>query len=56
VGTPALVASPAPACEKFGTSVEFDRNPARAAKRAAESQRLLVVLHISGNFEDSGFT
>jgi hypothetical protein len=53
---PALVESAAPVCEKFGTSVEFDPNPERAARRAAESQRLLVILHISGNFEDSGFT
>jgi hypothetical protein len=46
----------APACQTFGTSVEFDSNPTRAAKRAAESARLLVVLHISGNFEDAAFT
>jgi hypothetical protein len=52
----ALVEPAAPVCEKFGTSVEFDPNPERAARRAAESQRLLVILHISGNFEDSGFT
>jgi hypothetical protein len=54
VEAPADVA--APACETFGTRVEFDTNPTRAAKRAADTQRLLMVLHISGNFEDAGFT
>jgi hypothetical protein len=56
VPAPAPLHLAAPACERFGTSVEFDPNPTRAAKRAAETQRLLVVLHISGNFEVSGFT
>jgi fused signal recognition particle receptor len=43
-------------CETFGTRVEFDGNPERAAQKAAQTQRLLMVLHISGNFEDAGFT
>ena len=43
-------------CRKFGTSVDFDPNPTHAAKRAAETEKLLLVLHVSGNFEDSGFT
>jgi hypothetical protein len=43
-------------CQTFGTSVEFDANPAHAAKQAAESQKLLMVLHVSGNFEESAFT
>ena len=51
-----------PACKVLsitlgdGTRVEFDPNPVHAAKRAAETQRLLVVLHLSGNFEDAAFT
>ena len=40
----------------FGTSVEFDPNPVRAAKQAAKIQKLLMVLHVSGNFEDAAFT
>ena len=43
-------------CATFGTSVEFDPNPARAAKQAARTQKLLMVLHVSGNFEDAAFT
>jgi hypothetical protein len=43
-------------CETLGTSVKFDAIPARAAKRAAKEQKLLMVLHVSGNFEESGFT
>jgi hypothetical protein len=43
-------------CDTLGTSVDFDANPARAAKRAVTAQKLLMVLHVSGNFEESGFT
>jgi hypothetical protein len=57
---PALVEEPvvaaAATCDTFGTSVEFDANPVRAAKQAAKAQKLLMVLHVSGNFEESAFT
>ena len=43
-------------CDTLGTSVDFDANPKRAAKTAAKAQKLLMVLHVSGNFEESGFT
>jgi protein TonB len=39
-----------------GTSVRFVNSPAEAARRARGQDRLLFVLHISGNFEDPGFT
>jgi hypothetical protein len=56
---PALPAAPAAApktCETFGTSVEFAASPAEAAKVATRDGKLLFLLHISGNFEDAGFT
>jgi hypothetical protein len=50
-----------PACkpgdrETFGTAVEFVRNPQEAARLAAAERKLTFVLHVSGNFEDAGFT
>jgi hypothetical protein len=52
----ALAEKDATACDTFGTSVDFDPNPVRAAKEAARAQKLLMVLHVSGNFEDAAFT
>jgi hypothetical protein len=40
----------------FGTRVQFVNNPAEAERRAAQAGKLLFLLHISGNFEDSRFT
>jgi hypothetical protein len=51
-----VVAVASATCDTFGTSVEFDANPVRAAKQAAKAQKLLMVLHVSGNFEESAFT
>jgi hypothetical protein len=45
-----------PACDTLGTAVEFDANPARAAQHAAKEGKLMMILHVSGNFEDAGFT
>jgi hypothetical protein len=45
-----------PAGELCGTAVAFAENPRKAARRAAEEDKLLLVLHISGHFEDPGFT
>jgi hypothetical protein len=39
-----------------GTSLDFVCTPAEAAKQAGEQGKLVFLLHISGNFEDSGFT
>jgi hypothetical protein len=44
------------ACSTFGTSVEFVDSPADAAKQAKKEQKLVFVLHVSGNFEDPRFT
>ncbi len=53
-------ASPTPAqeagCGNHGTSVQFLDTPQAAAKQAAKEQKLVFVLHVSGNFEDPGLT
>ena len=57
-------ARPAPAqepveatvCGKFGTRVDFAPSPVGAVQRALKERKLLLLVHISGNFEDKGFT
>ena len=60
---PAAAASPGSAgrlkegsCGSFGTSVEFVDTPREAARMARKEQKLVFVLHVSGNFEDPRFT
>jgi hypothetical protein len=43
-------------CGRFGTQVEFVDTPSEAAGRAAKEEKLVFVLHVSGNFEDPRFT
>jgi hypothetical protein len=43
-------------CGAFGTAVEFYDSPTDAAKHAKKEQKLVFVLHVSGNFEDPRFT
>ena len=43
-------------CGEFGTSVHFEKTPSLAARKALEQEKLVVVLHVSGEFEDSGLT
>jgi hypothetical protein len=45
-----------PACETYGTAVEFLSRPADAARQALHEDKLLFALHVSGNFEDAKFT
>lgn len=40
----------------FGTSVQFEKSPSEAARRALKEEKLVCVLHISGHFEDSDLT
>ena len=49
---------PPPAAESTscGTSVHFVASPQAAARRAEEEGKLVFTLHVSGNFEDPGFT
>jgi hypothetical protein len=56
---PAPPAGPAPkrpAGETYGTSVLFLSNTEQATKVALAEAKLLFVLHVSGNFEESCFT
>jgi hypothetical protein len=46
--------APPTACH--GTAVEFVGTPVEAAKLAARQKKLVCVLHVSGYFEDPGFT
>jgi len=44
-------------CTKdHGTSVQFFDTPSEAATQAKKEQKLVFVLHISGNFENPDFT
>src|SRR5260370_25440059 len=47
--------SPEPDCET-APAVVFTRDPMQAARRAREEHKLLMGLHVSGNFEESKFT
>jgi hypothetical protein len=40
----------------FGTSVHFLPTPSAAAKQALKEEKLVMVLHVSGDFEDPDFT
>lgn len=39
-----------------GTKVEFVETPVEAAKLAKQQKKLVLVLHVSGYFEDPDFT
>lgn len=43
-------------CGEFGTSVQFEKTPSDAARRALKEEKLVMVLHVSGLFENSDFT
>jgi hypothetical protein len=47
-------------CEKpsgmFGTSLFFAANPTEATKQAAAKDKIVFLLHVSGDFDDPGFT
>jgi len=45
-----------PTCGEYGTSVMFEDSPADAAKQAKKDEKLVMVLHISGHFEDPKLT
>ena len=40
----------------YGTEVHFEKTPSHAAKRALKEEKLVLVLHISGLFEEPDFT
>jgi hypothetical protein len=43
-------------CGQFGTSVNFVNTPSEASRRAEKEEKLVLVLHLSGHFEDPKFT
>lgn len=43
-------------CDRFGTAIDFVRSPTLAFDRAARDQKLVMVLHLAGYFDDPGFT
>jgi len=45
-----------PTCGEYGTSVHFEDTPADAAKQAKKDEKLVLVLHVSGHFENPEFT
>ena len=45
-----------PACGSHGTTIEFVDTPNEAATQAKKEEKLVFVLHVSGNFEDPRFT
>ncbi len=46
----------APMCSAHGTKIDFVDTPKEAAALAKKEQKLVFVLHVSGNFEDPRFT
>ena len=43
-------------CGEYGTSVHFEDTPADAARQAKKDEKLVMVLHVSGHFENPEFT
>jgi hypothetical protein len=60
VAAVALLASPGLALEPttcgHGTKIDFMDNPKEAAVLAKKAEKLVMVLHVSGHFEDPGLT
>lgn len=40
----------------FGTTITFLDTPMEAAAQAKKEEKLVFILHVSGNFEDPRFT
>ena len=53
---PTKPAEPAATCGNHGTSIDFLESPSEAAAKAKKEEKLVLVLHVSGNFEDPRFT
>ena len=43
-------------CGDHGTTLSFASSPAEAARRALQEEKLVFVLHVSGNFETPEYT
>jgi len=55
-GTPAVKPADKPACGNHGTAIDFVATPKEAAAQAKKAGKLVLVLHVSGHFEDPQFT
>jgi hypothetical protein len=53
---PASELLPVDRCKTFETKIRFHPTLADAADEARKARKLLFVLHISGDFDDPGFT
>ena len=53
---PASEVMPADRCQTYDTKIRFHAGLPEAAEEAKQSKKMLLVLHISGNFDDPGFT
>jgi len=43
-------------CGDYGTTIYLEDTPTKAAKKAKEEEKLVMVLHVSGHFEDPKLT
>ncbi len=43
-------------CDKLGTRIVFYKSPVDAFKQAKKENKLVYMMHLSGNFEDTAFT
>jgi hypothetical protein len=41
---------------QYGTTVRFEKSPSDAAGKALKEEKLVMVLHVSGDFENPAFT
>ena len=48
--------SPFANCKQIGTNVLFLKDPLEAFKRAKAEKKMVFIMHLSGNLEDTGFT
>ena len=58
-GEPQPAPKPMPAdtgCGNHGTAVQFVATPSDAARQAKKEEKLVLVLHVSGIFEDPSLT
>jgi len=49
-------ADPPPSCSNLGTQITFLHHPPDAFRQAAREDKLVLMVHLSGNFEDEAFT
>lgn len=57
VAAPAWADAPKEECTgEYGTSLRFEKSPSDAARKAIKEEKLVIVIHVSGNFEDPAFT